>query len=139
MENFVEYCKNYIIDTLPEYEDQETYGADLCGLIMESPNADGTLTYSTQEAMNYIKEWWYDCAEFWDYAIMNFGEDYVAKSLNVFDNPEAFMVVMVYEGVGSLLNRVSVVDENWNDKLELTPEVVETILAEVEQMNSIEW
>ena len=139
MESFVEYCKNYIIDTLPEYEGNETYGADLCSLIMEGPYADGSLTYSTQEALDYIREWWYECAEFWDYAKFNFGKDYLADNLNVFDNTERFMVVMVSEGVAYILSKVSVVDENWNNDFELTEEVIDTILSEIEGIDEIEW
>ena len=139
MESFVEYCKDYIIDILPEYEGNRTYGADLCGLIMEGPNVNGSLTYSTQKAIDYLREWWYECGEFWDYAKMNFGKDYVADSLNVFDNPESFMVAMVYEGVAYILSKVSVVDENWNNDFELTEEVIDTILSEIEGIDEIEW
>ena len=139
MESFVEYCKDYIVDTLPEYEGNRTYGADLCSLIMEGPNADGSLTYSTQKAIDYIEEWWDDCAEFWDFAKLNFGKDYVADNLNVFDNPESFMVAMVYEGIEYIFGRVSVIDEFWDNELELTEEIIDSIIAEVENIDEIEW
>ena len=139
MEDFVEYCKNYITDTLPEYEGNKTYGADLSALIMEDPTTSGSLTRWTQKAIDYLVEWWYDCAEFWDYAKFNFGKDYLADHLNVFDNPEAFMVAMVFEGIGYILSKVSVVDENWNNNFELTEEVIDTILSEIEGIDEIEW
>ena len=139
MESFVEYCKDYIIDTLTEYEGNRTYGADLCSLIMEGPIADGSLTHWTQKALDYIREWLDDCAEFWDYAKFNFGKDYVADHLNVFDNPELFMVNMVYEGIGYIFSRVSAIDEFWNDELELTEEIIDSIIAEVENIDEIEW
>lgn len=139
MESFVEYCKNYIIYELPEYEGREVYSCDLAGILTEGPNVDGSMTYSTYKAEQYIKEWWDDCAEFYEYADMTFGSDYVAKNLNVFANPEAFMVVMVMEGIGYLLSRVSIIDENWNDKITLDEETIDTIIDEVSEMTEIEW
>ena len=139
MESFVEYCKDYIIDSLPDFEDEEVYGCDLCSKLTESDNVNGSMTYSTYKAQQYIKEWWDDCAEFYEFADMEFGSDYVSKSLNVFANPEAFMLVMVMEGIGYLLSRVSIVDENWNDEFILDKEAIDTIIDEVSEMTEIEW
>ena len=139
MESFVEYCKDYIIDNLPDYEDQEVYGCDLYSTLTESDNANGSMTYSTYKAQQYIKEWWDDCAEFYEYADMTFGSDYVSKELNVFANPEAFMLVMVMEGIDRLLSRVSVIDENGNYDITLDKETIDTIIDEVSEMTEIEW
>lgn len=139
MEDFTQYCKDMIINDLPDYDGYDTYGCDLAYLIMEAYLADGSLTYSTQEALSYIKEWWYDCEEFYDYAKMSFGSDYVIEELNVFDNPEKFMLMMVSEGIGYLLGKVSVISDNWNDSIELTEDIINTIIEEIGAMNEVEW
>jgi len=127
-ESLLNYCKNYIIDTLPEYEGQQVYGCDLGSYITEGPNADGSLTYSREEAKQYILNWWDEVADYYEYAKTNFG----GPVNNPFENPEAFMVEMVINGVDSILAHVKVVNDNWNDELELTPEVIGEITSDVE-------
>lgn len=139
MESFVEYCKNYIIDTLPECVDVDVYSSSgVSDLIMEDANMSGTLTYSIQAAVDYIKEWWYECGEFLEHAQTVFDYEYIVENLNPFNNSEAFMLVMVWEGVASILSRVSVLD-NYNGKFELTEEIIDTILSEIEGIDEIEW
>ena len=139
MESFVEYCKDYIENNIEALEDSDVYGADLVSYICEDDNANGTMTYSTEKAKQYIKEWWDDCAEFYEYAVLSFGNDYAAKNLNVFAEPEKFMFMMVFEGIGFLLSRVSIIDENWNDEITLDKETIDTIISEVSEMTEIEW
>lgn len=45
---------------------------------------------------------------------------------------EAFMVRMVIEGISSILSQCGIIDENWDDEIELTPEVIETIKEQIE-------
>lgn len=53
--SYTDYCKDFIIDTLPNYEDQTVYMCDLALMLTESINIDGSATYSTYEAQEYIK------------------------------------------------------------------------------------
>ena len=63
MENFKDYCKNYILDHIDGYEGQSHYGCDFAYTLTEAPNVDGSLTYSTRDAIEYLREWWYECGE----------------------------------------------------------------------------
>ena len=139
MESFVKYCKDYIENNIEALEDSDVYGSELALSICEYDNANGTMTYSAKKAEQYIKEWWDDCAEFYEYAVFNFGDDYAAKNLNVFADSEKFMFMMVFEGIGFLLSRVSVIEENWNDEITLDKETIDTIIDEVSEMTEIEW
>ena len=67
MESFIEYCKNYIIDHIEDYEGQSHYACDWGSILTEGANCDGTLTYSTEKAKEYLKEWWYDCGQYFEY------------------------------------------------------------------------
>ena len=131
--DFIPFCKQQILDEIDNYEGESEYGCDLGYELTQGMNCDGTFTYSRALAIEYIKEWWDDCAEFSDYEDFSFG-----KRSNPFDNPEAFTVRMVVEGVAGLLAKLPIIEENWNDKLELTPEVIQTIKDQLEELSDEE-
>ena len=133
METFEEYCKNYILEHIDEYEGQGTYASDLAYLITDAPNMDGTLTYSRHAALEYLSEWWEDAADYFDYETDNYG-----KAQNPFERPEAYMVCMVIEGVASLISQCDIVDELWNDEIELTPDIINKIKEQINDLH-IEW
>lgn len=133
MENFFEYCKDFIVDHLPDYEGQDVYACDLGMTITEGINTNGTATYSRQKAKEYIQEWWADAAEYSDYEKMNFGE-----RSNPFENPEVFMVRMVIEGCCSILSKCPFIDENWNDEIEFTEKNIQTIIEQVNEVDEDE-
>ena len=64
LESFLNYCKNYIIDHIEDWEGQTKYACDLGNYLTEGPNIDGSLTYSTYMAKEYIREWWYEAGEY---------------------------------------------------------------------------
>lgn len=128
-ESLTEYCRNWIKDHICDYIGQEEYACDLGYKLTEGPNCDGSCTYSTYKAKMYLKEWWEDAADYWQYEKDNFGEN----SHNPFENPEAYMVCMLIEGVNCLINQVKCIDEQWNDCIEITDELVAKIVAEIDQ------
>jgi hypothetical protein len=132
MKNFSEFCKDYLFERLDECEGTTEYSCDLAYTLCEECNINGSLTYSRAEAIKYLCEWWYDAADYSEYEQMNYGE-----RSNPFENPEAYMVRMVICGIGYLLSRCEVVDESWNDELELTPEVIDAIKEQCP--NEVEW
>lgn len=115
MKNFSEFCKEYLFERLDEYEGTTEYSCDLAYKLCEECNINGSLTFSRQTAIEYLCEWWYDAADYSDYEADNYGE-----RSNPFENPEAYMVRMVICGIGYLLSQCAVIDESWNDELELT-------------------
>ena len=131
METFIDYCKQYIYDHIDGYRGQRVYPCDLGYTLTDGPNCDGTLTYSRAEAIEYLKEWWDEAADYYDYERDNFG----TGGHNPFDNPEAYMVCMVIEGVAALISqafdRIEGVD--WNEKVELTGDLIEQITEKVNE------
>ena len=116
LETLTDYCKNFIADHLENYYNQSIYGCDLGYTITEGINVDGSCTYSTYKAKEYIKFWWDEAADYFQYEKDSFGENLH----NPFENPESYMVCMVIEGVNSLLSQSSFIDDNWNNEIELT-------------------
>lgn len=128
---FVEFCKNHILENIENYEGQSVYACDLGYTLTEGMNVDGTFTYSTDLAKDYLHEWWYEAADYWEYEKSNFGENYH----NPFDNPEAYIVCMVIEGVNGLLARCDYIDKHWNDEIKLTKRAIATITKQVEELS----
>lgn len=128
MKNFNDFCKEHICYRLDEMEGLTIDFSDLAYRICEEENVNGTLTFNRKAAIEYICEWWYDCADYLNYEKDIFGYD---MQTNPFSNPEAFMVCMVIEGCHSLLAQCEVVDSNWNSLIELTSEVIETIKEQI--------
>lgn len=135
MLSYVEYVKEFIKDHLPGYEGQMVYGADLGYKITEGINTDGTATYNRIEAMDYIREWWWEAAEVYDYQKDNYGE----ITVNPFDNPEAWMVCMIIEGVNAVLDSFEIVNDFWNDNTELTEDLIKEILEAVDNVSEINF
>lgn len=130
IKSFIEFCKAQVIDNLADYEGQDVYACDLAYTLTERMNADGTFTYNRAEAKEYIKEWWDTAADYSDYEEFNFG-----KRSNPFENPEAFTVCMVINGVSGLLAKCAIIDEKWNDRIELTAENIATIKEQIEELS----
>lgn len=126
MENFFDYCRNYVLDELPNYEGRTEYACDFGVTMTEGMCCDGTITYSTAKAIDYIKEWWYDCADFSDYEKFNFGE-----RSNPFENPERFLATMVSEGVRTLLSKSNYIERHWNKKIKLDKKTLRVIRRQV--------
>ena len=132
--NFIRFCKDKIINELKNYAGSEHNACGLGYILTEDINADGTFTYSRELAKDYIKEWWNDASDYWDYEQWSFGE----HTHNPFDNPEAYLVCMVVEGVNVLLSKCEIIDNAWNDELELTEETIQAITEQVEEINEDE-
>lgn len=129
METFIDYCKQYIYDHIDNYRGQKVYPCDLGFTLTEYPNCDGTLTYSRAEAIEYLKEWWDEADDYFNYEKGN------GSVHNPFENPEAYMVCMVIEGVAALISqafdRIEGVD--WNEMVELTGDLIEQITENVNE------
>lgn len=127
LKTLTDYCKDFIIDNLPDYLGINVYGCDLGYIITEGINADGSCTYSTYEAKEYLKFWWDEAADYFQYEKDNFGENLH----NPFENPEAYMVCMVIEGVNSLLSKSKFIENNWNNNIKLTEKNIDRIIREI--------
>ena len=130
METFIDYCKQYIYDHIDDYRGQKVYPCDLGYTLTEGPNCNGTLTYDRREAEDYLKEWWDDASDYFDYEVLNFGQ-----GRNPFNNPEAYMVCMVIEGVAALISQAfdQIEGVDWNEKVELTGDLIEQITEKVNE------
>jgi hypothetical protein len=126
--SYSDYCKEFIKNRLQDLEGLSYYACDFASELTMGINVDGTATYSTYKAKEYLREWWDDCADYFQYEKDNFGQNLH----NPFEAPEVFHVCMIIEGVSSLLSQCTVIDQNWDDKIEITKEVIDSISEEIE-------
>jgi len=129
MKSFVTYCKQYIYDHIDDWRGQMVYPSDFGFDLTEGPNCDGTLTYSTYEAKEYLKEWWDEAADYFDYERGELG-----ITSNPFENPEGYMVCMVITGVNTLIYRAfSELDIDMDEKVEITGDLIELLTEKVNE------
>lgn len=109
---------------------RSVYGCDLAFTLLEGENVDGSITYNRYKATEWIKEHFDELGEVvermqdeWAY---NAGAD-------IFDNPEKFMVSCYLWIASEICVTLETVDEFWNDEKELTEELNEKILDELER------
>ena len=125
--------KNEVIDKLIEemenYKDTKVYACDLAYTLFEGYNIDGSITYNTYEAKKWIKNNFDDLGEI--------VEEIQANDLevpNVFDRPEAFMVVIYLEVASYLMAQCKFIDEHWNDTIILNDVNISTITKQLKDM-----
>lgn len=132
--DFSDFCRETIKDNLPEYVGLDVYMCELGWLLTNEMNSDGTFTYSRSEALDYLREWWDEAAGYWDYEKFKFGEN----CHNPFDNPEAYLVCMVIEGVNSILSQCHEVIDNWDDEVKLSQEMCDSIIEQLDELD-VKW
>lgn len=130
---FFDFCKEYILEHIDDYEGQSEYACDLGFTITQYMLCDGTFTYSTAVAMRYMIEWFYEADKYSDYEKINFG-----KRSNPFSNIELFLAKMVSEGVRSILSQCEFLDTAWDEEIELTPDVIAIIKEQVGELDYCE-
>lgn len=130
MEQFDVYCKDFIKDNIRDHLGRTVYACEFASEITMDINMDGTATYSTYEAKQYLKEWWDEAADYFRYEKDNFGENLH----NPFENPEAYMVCMVIKGVDCLMAQVKEIYDAWNDQIYVTHELCDSICEQLEDI-----
>lgn len=123
--------KELLKEKLTDYEGHIAYGADLSWDLLEVENCDGTITYDRQQAIAWIKENFDLLDEVVEEIELNLGKESIP---NVFSEPEKFMVVVYLEVAGGLLSNCKYIDDNWNNEIELTKEVVSSITKQLDNL-----
>ncbi len=118
-QDIYDWAKDYILDTIDDWEGQSVYGADLAYELTEVPNVNGVYE---DDSWGFIGKHIHDAADEYNRQKDNFGE-----VKNPFEDPEGFVVVWLIGAVGAILANIDVVDEHWDDKLEITEDIIKEI------------
>lgn len=129
METIKDFVIDVLKDELDEYKGTSSYGGDLAYDLLQRYNVDGTYTYSTYKAKQWVQEYFEELAE-----IVNEMTEEGLPPCNVFKNPEAFQVQIMLYVAGQLLGQCDAVNEFWNEEQELTQEIIDKIKEELDNL-----
>ena len=121
--------RNTIIDRLNDYKGSDVYGCDLANTLFEGENANGSVLCNTYKTKEFIKNHFDLFADFSEYYKDNFGE-----SLDIFAEPEKAHVILLLEAAQVVLSNLNTVNEFWNDSKELTEELINAIIEELNKL-----
>lgn len=129
-----DFVKSEIICKLEDFENS-IYVCDLASELFENENIDGSFFYDTVKAKKWISEHFDDLSEIIEELQLQFDEDFCNKiMLDFFNNPDCFIVVIVLEVASYLLGQCKYINENWNDKITLTDDVIDTICLQLDEL-----
>ena len=126
LNNLQKWLIEEMIKHLQEMESQVVYGCDLAFKMFEDANYTGSYTCSSYEASKWIKDNWFDLCEVVEEYEYEFGE----YPDNCWINPERFQVQIILYMASSLVAESDYIEDNWNDEIELTEDVIKTIISE---------
>ena len=129
METIKDFMVDVLKDKLDDYEGTSSYGADLSYDLLQQYNVDGTYTYNTYEAKQWVQEHFNELVE-----IVEEMTEEGLPPCNVFKNPEVFQVQIMLYVAGQLLGQCDTVEEFWNDEQELTKEIIAKIKEELDNL-----
>ena len=118
-----------IISRLNDYKNTNVYGCDLAYTLFEGENANGSVLCNTYKTKEFIKNHFDLFADFSEYYKDNFGE-----SLDIFAEPEKAHVILLLEAAQMVLSNLDTVNEFWNDSKELTEELINAIIEELNKL-----
>ena len=121
--------RNTIIDRLNDYKNTDVYGSDLAYTLFEGENANGSVLCNTYKTKEFIKNNFDLFADFSEYY-----KDYFGKSLDIFAEPDKSHVILLLEAAQMVLSNLDTIDEFWNDSKELTEELINAIIEELNKL-----
>ena len=127
--NFYTDLRKTIIDRLNDYKNTDVYGSELAYTLFEGENANGSVLCNTYETKEFIKNNFDLFSDFSEYYKDNFGE-----SLDIFAKPEKAHVILLLEAAQMVLSNLNTVGEFWNDSKELTEELINAIIEELNKL-----
>ena len=121
--------RNTIIDRLNDYKNTEVYGSELAYTLFEGENTNGSVLCNTYETKEFIKNNFDLFADLAEYYKDTFGEN-----LDIFAEPEKAHVILLLEAAQMVLSNLNTVNEFWNDSKELTEELINSIIEELNKL-----
>ena len=134
MSNVLKFVKEVLIEKLGEYEGKLIYGADLAYTLLSEYNVNRSYTCNSYESIQWIQENFMSIAEF----IEEFDPESNGINLtNPFTNPEVFQVQIMLCASDPIMSKSQYISDNWNNEIELTQEVIDIIVNELNNITEI--
>lgn len=129
--DFDDFIKHYIGEKLNYLEGKKLYGSEVSYEILKEDYEKGYYFDNPEEEKEFITKHWDKAKEVYDYL----EEEYL--EFNPFENPSKFIMCMLDLSVKTYINVDSEVVENfWNDEIEITGEIIHKIKEELQSKQS---
>lgn len=132
-----EFVKGEIIDRLEELKgfNENKCIDDLSYSLFESENVNGAYFCNNYTAKKWVNKNFEHIREIAEEIKFQFDSDSANKILlDVFDNPDRFIVVIVLEVANYLISRCDTADKYWNDETTLTDEILNNLIEEIKAL-----
>lgn len=128
---------NYVIDLLvkklEDYEDTKVYACDMAYTLLEQYDVDGSITYNTFNAIEWLKDNIQDIYDFLPTIKFEYGDEFYAKlCIDILENPEKAMVIICLEKANEIMANLKFINDNWNNEIVLNKENINIIKKELE-------
>lgn len=130
MENYItylDYCKNIIVDNLDTQLNRYVYMCDLYSFLFNQENE------KLEKSESYIAQWEHQLKGFYKHATEQYNGPYYSPE----EHPNDFLFEAIEAGVRSLLSQCNTIDNNYNEELKLTIELVKQLKKEVNEITEI--
>lgn len=124
--------KDWLIDIIEEkmdiYVGYKVSISELVYKLFEVENVDGSFSYNTKEAEEWIKEYFDDIGEV--------TEEMLENGLNIPDcflEPEKFQVAIMIELADFMIQSSDFIHEHWLEEINLTEEIKNKIIEEIKK------
>ena len=132
-----EFVKGEIIERLEDLKGYEEshYICDLSYTLFESENVNGAYFCNNYTAKEWVNKNFEYIGEIAEEIKFQFDAEYSNKILlDIFDNPDRFIVVIVLEVASYLISRCATADKYWNDEITLTDEILNSLTHEINEL-----
>lgn len=128
MKNFNELTVGLLEKELENYEGENITACELAWTLTQGYNVDGTITYNTQKSIDLIHRFWWDIVDIYSGYVEELGQ----CEINMFECPEAFLVLMFIENANNLMAQCEIIKNNWDENIELNRKNIEIIKKQLE-------
>ena len=126
--------KAYLIDKLQDYKGYNVYACDLAYTLTEEANVNGSVycnAYKTKELIKDNFDLFGDFVMYYDHEL--------GETLNPLLEPEKAHVCFLIESCIQILQNCKLINDNWDNKIELTDKNIKTLTKHVGQFGTLEF
>lgn len=128
------YVINLLIRKLEDYEDMYTYGCNVAYTLLEQYNVDGSITYNTFNAIEWLKDNIQDIYDFLPTIKFMYDDEFYAKlCIDILENPEKAMVIICLEKANEIMSSLEFINDNWDNEIVLNKENINIIKKELKE------
>ena len=135
MKNTIENeIKSYLIDNLNDYKGGTYYASELAYKLTEGENINGSVYCNAYKTKELIKD---NFDLFGDF--VRYYENELGETLNPLLEPEKAHVCFLIESCSQILQSCKLINDKWDNKIELTDKNIKTLIKQIKQFGTLEF